>query len=534
MMSRFFLLAFGILLLISCDSAPESNSEPREELAFDPPNILIITADDLGFSDLGCYGSEIATPNLDGLAANGLRSTSFYNAGMGIPTRAALLTGRYAQETGFAGSIALFGETREAGPYQGFLDKRSKTIAEVLKTAGYASYLSGKWHVGENPDHWPLKRGFDRYFGLISGSSSYFELTQDKSQARMMVKDDSPWTPPQEGFYMTDAITDQAVEFLQEHQIKQKDQPFLLGVNFTAPHWPLHAMPEDVKKYKGVYDIGWDEIRRNRIEKQKTLGITDRNYHPISRPEILVPWEDEKDKQAWARKMEVYAAMVDRMDQNVGKIISELEKNGQMNNTLILFLSDNGASAENVDILSLHNPESMAGEEASFLAYGTPWAYVSNSPFRFFKGWVHEGGINSPFIAHWPDIILEKGSITRQVAHVIDLMPTLIQLSRADYPPAANASKMTRLRGQSLLPLFQGKELEERVYFWEFHNNKAVRKGNWKLVIGPPDYKWELFNLENDRNETNNLVSSQSEKFLELRQLHAQWFRDMGLNKEFQ
>ena len=522
-MDRILLICMFVFVVFACQ---EPASEPKEETAvnIDPPNILLIIADDLGFSDLGCYGSAIQTPNLDKLAANGIRFNNFYTAGKGTPTRASLYTGMYGHEVGLGGGVAIFGEERPGGPFQGFLSEKAKTVAELLSPAGYINYLSGKWHIGENPTHWPMKRGFDHYFGLISGASSYFELTSDKTQARLMVKDDTPWTPPAENFYMTDAFSEQAVEYINQHQQTEKNKPFFLTLSYTAPHWPLNALESDILKYKGAFDKGWDEIRTERIAKQKKLGIIPKNIQATARPNSVPAWEDVKEKKTWTKKMEIYAAMIDRMDQGIGQVLQALEKNGIYENTLILFISDNGASAEQVEQLKLNNDKAALGTKGSFVGAGEAWANVSNAPFQKYKGWVDEGGIKVPMIVHWPEHLKEKNTIESEVVHVIDILPTILELAGV-----SNSNLSYLLKGKSIWPVLQGKDLEPRTLYWEFNHNKAIRDGDWKLVMGAPDFRWRLYNLKNDPNETNDLISKESERFLNLRLKHAGWSNEMGL-----
>ena len=516
-MEKLLKVLFALLLLYSCNTEKVA----EEKTIPSRPNILIITADDLGFSDLGCYGSQVQTPHLDKLAANGLRFSNFYTAGQGSPTRASLFTGLYPHETGLGGPVAIFGEERPDGPYQGYLKFSTKIIPELLSSVGYKNYMSGKWHVGENPIHWPMKRGFDHYFGLISGSSSYYKLTQDKTQARLMVKDDAPWSPPKDSFYMTDAFTDHAIEMIENHIKDNKDIPFFMDLSYTAPHWPLHAPEKDIAKYKGKFDKGWDLIRADRIAKQKSLGIIPSNIKNTKHPKTFPLWDELENKKEWLRKMEVYAAMIDHMDQQIGKVISLLEKEGMLDNTLIIFLSDNGASAEKIDLFKLNDPKAKIGAKGSFVALGEGWAHVANAPFRLYKGWVHEGGIKVPMIIHWPNGIKSKGKIIDAPCHAIDILPSLLELTgaKSSYP----------LRGLSLVPLMEGKSIPERALFWEFNYNKAVRKGDWKLVLGEPTYAWELYNLKDDPTESNNLYGINQEVFLKLRTLQLQWKNEMGI-----
>ncbi len=478
----------------------------------DRPNIVIILADDMGYSDLGCYGGEIQTPNIDKLAEEGLRFRSFYNAGRCCPTRASLLTGQYPHDAGMGHMVSYADEPIEPGPYQGFLRTDQPTIAEVLRNAGYSTYMVGKWHVGERPQHWPRQRGFDRYFGLISGASSYYELVDEKRR-RVMVHDDAIWNPPAAGFYMTDAFTDTALTFVNQHYADSHaaKQPFLLYLAYTAPHWPLHAPDSIVAKYEARYLRGWDAIRASRFEQMMVSGVIDDRYTPGSRPEDIPAWDSIPDKKQWARKMAVYAAMIEIMDDNIGKLVHQLEEKGVLDNTLIVFLSDNGACAESVERRGLNDTTKRIGERGSYTAYETPWAYASNTPFRKYKKYMHEGGIATPSIWHWPQGIKQPGGFTGGVGHIIDLMPTLQELS------GANAN--SHLPGISLVPLLQGKDANkkhERQIYWEHEGNAAMRVGDWKLVKDKEDPSWGLYNLAEDPAESTNVSDRYPAKLNEL------------------
>ncbi|HEX9933625.1 MAG TPA: sulfatase-like hydrolase/transferase, partial [bacterium] len=307
------------------------------------PNILLIMTDDMGFSDIGCYGGEIRTPNLDRLAQSGLRFTQFYNAARCCPSRASLLTGLYPHQAGMGDMVRT---DDQSGPYQGYLNERCVTIAELLGRAGYATLMSGKWHVGERRPNWPTDRGFEKYFGLISGAANYFDIERDRTgrARRQMALDDKPYHPPKQGFYMTEAVTDRAVDFLGSHG--SGERPFFLYVAYTAPHWPLHALPEDIKKYMGQYDRGWDVLRGERYGRQLEMGVIDGRWEISPRDDEVTPWQDVRDKKGMAAKMEVYAAQIDCMDRGIGRILKKLGSLGKVENTLILFLSDNGGCHE--------------------------------------------------------------------------------------------------------------------------------------------------------------------------------------------
>lgn len=495
----------------------------------DRPNIIVILADDLGYSDIGCFGGEINTPNLDQLAQTGLRFTSFYNAARCCPSRASLLTGVYPHEAGMGGMVSSDTSTPELGAYQGFLNQNSVTLAEVLKQVGYKTYMSGKWHVGERREHWPLKRGFDQYFGLISGANSYFEM---ESSERYMVHQDELWYPPADGFYMTDAFTDTAVAYLNKHEIRDNDSPFFLYLAYTAPHWPLHAMEEDIRRYDGFYDSGWDELRKQRYQRMKKLGIIDQRYDLSPRPNHIPNWESlsEENSRDWADRMEVYAAMVDRMDQGIGKVISTLRRQGKLENTLIIFLSDNGASPENVDGRKLNDPKFKVGQKGSYLSYDEVWANASNTPYTKYKAWTQEGGIRTPFIVHWPQVIKGASSpVSDAVGHIVDIMATCLDVSGARYPTEFNGHNIAKLRGRSLVPAFKGKKTEDRILFWEHFGRWAVREGSWKLIGGSKAEKTQLYDLSKDPVELNDLSQKYPLVLEEMRGKYQFWADEIGV-----
>jgi arylsulfatase len=466
----------------------------------------------MGFSDIGCYGSEIDTPNLNRLASQGVRFTHFRNTARCCPSRTALLTGLYPHQAG----VGLMVEDRGRPGYRGYLNDRCATLAEVLRPAGYRTLMSGKWHVGENRPHWPTDRGFEKYFGLISGACNYFRL----DEGRQMAVDDKPWTPPTDGsFYMTDAIADHAVDYLDRYG--RSPQPFLLYTAFTAPHYPLHARPEDIAKYEGKYMKGWDALRKERHQRMIDMGIVDKRWPLTPRDSEAPAWETVADKKAWDRRMAVYAAQIDRLDYGIGRILGKLREIGAEDNTLVLFLADNGGCAEVVD---QGKPGVPPGLPDSFLSYGMPWANASNTPFRLYKRWVHEGGVASPFIARWPSVIKQKNTLTHETGHMIDIMPTVVDISGAKYPGAP----IQPMEGKSLLPVFQGKSIGDRKLYWEHMGNRAALEGKWKLVSRDPG-GWELYDLEADRTELNDLAASMPAKAEQLLGDYNAWAQRCGV-----
>ena len=485
--------------------------------AKDPrPNIVLMMADDMGFSDIGCYGSEIATPNLDKLGRNGLRFTQFYNMARCCPTRAALMTGLYPHEAGIGHMVV----DNHLPAYRGFLNDRCVTIAEALRPAGYRTAMAGKWHVGEERPHWPTDRGFERYFGLISGASSYFKL----DEGRTMAIDDKPFTPPEKGFYMTDAFTDKAVDFLD--QIGKGDAPFFLYLAFTSPHWPLHARPEEIAKYRGKYKEGWDKLRIRRHRSMIEMGLVKKDW-TISPRDVDAPaWDDEKNKDERDLAMSVYAAQIDRMDQNVGRVVQKLTQLGVMDNTLILFLADNGGCAEEIH---RGTEGAKTGTSDSYESYGLPWANASNTPFRTFKHWVHEGGISTPLIAHWPKGLAQKGKLTHEPGHLVDIMATCVDVAKAKYPESVKGQKIHAMDGETLTPIFKtGKRPARRPIFWEHEGNRAVRHGKWKIVARHKG-EWELYDIDADRTELINLAAKFPDRLKQMVAQYDEWAAGAGV-----
>jgi arylsulfatase A-like enzyme len=479
------------------------------------PNVVLILNDDMGFSDIGCYGGEIQTPNLDRLAANGLRFSQFYNTARCSPSRASLLTGLHPHQTG----VGIL--TYDSGPegYAGNLNHRCVTIPQALKRNGYRTYMSGKWHIAssltEPTDTWPLQRGFDEFYGTIIGAGSFYDpntLTRGNANIEREARDDP-------GFFYTDAISDQAVAFIDKHEREHPGAPFFEYVAYTAPHWPLHAHEEDIAKYRGRFDKGWDELREERLEKLVGWGILHGRWKLSPRDPTQPPW-DEAEHKAWLlRCMEVYAAQVDRMDQGIGRITAALERNGRLEDTVIVFLSDNGACAEDIPekvsidelvnklmIAKSHtragepvhfgnDPSRMPGPENTYQSYGTAWANLSNTPFRLYKHWIHEGGISTPLVVHWPNGIADKGGLRHAPGYLPDIMATILDLTGTEYPRALDGDAIDALEGTSLVPLFAHDGLERPPMFWEHEGNAAVRIGKWKLVRNYPK-PWELYDMD--------------------------------------
>ena len=504
------------------------SARATEKIRAVKPNIMIIMADDMGYSDIGCYGSEIATPNIDRLAANGLRFRNFYNNAKCCPSRASLLTGLYNHEAGMGNMVSNDDAPIKPGPYQGFLNENCMTIAEVLRTGGYSTYMSGKWHLGERHEHWPMQRGFDKYFGLISGASSYFEIIKEP-RLRKMAGGNESWTPPPKGFYLTDAISDSAVGFINSHAESAKAKPFFLYVAYTSPHWPLHALDEDIKKYEGKYAIGWDSLRSIRYNKMLTLGIITDNYKLSPRTEGIPSWTDAEDKESWIRRMQVYAAMIDRMDQGIGRVISTLERLKVLDNTLIFFLADNGGCAEVAATRNLGGPGIPIGEKGSYDSYREPWANVSNTPYRLYKNYLYEGGIRTPLIIRWPKGVKGNGTLTEQVGHLTDIMPTCIEAAGVKYPENYKNKPLRSLRGNSLIPVFKGNKVERKApVFWEYAGGKAMRQNEWKMVKKNGG-EWELYDLHHDPTELNNLSVSQSGILKKMSVSYQIWENEVGV-----
>ena len=533
------------------------------------PNIVLIMADDMGYNDIGCYGSEIRTPNLDSLARNGLRLTQFYNTSRCCPTRAALLTGLYSHQAG----IGLMTGDRGWDAYRGDLNRRCQTIPEVLKTAGYRNYMSGKWHVTRHvspngPKHnWPLQRGFDRFYGTIIGAGSFFDPATLCRDNRFITPVNDPGYQADDFFY-SDAISDNAVNYIEDHFNQFAEKPFFLYVSYTSAHWPMQAPEKDIARYKGRYDAGFDPVRAARHRKAVELGVLDEKWK-MSPP--AASWEKNRHKAWDIRCMEVYAAMVDNMDQGIGRIVETLKKRRALDKTLVIYLQDNGGCAEGYGRASnaerIKNrtypplgpdglqtkiwppmqtrdgrpvrtgPETMPGGEDTFVAYGLGWANVSNTPFRGFKHDGFEGGISTPLIMHWPSGIKPeiRNSIHRQPTHLIDLMPTFVEVAGATYPETAGGEKIQPMEGVSLVPMMNGSPIKrDSPLGFEHHGNLALREGRWKIVSAyrrNQPTKWHLYDMQADRTELNDLAKTHPQKLEELVKKWQSWADRVGVKK---
>lgn len=522
------------------------------------PNVILILADDLGYSDIGCYGGEIKTPNLDNFAKQGVKYAQFYNGARCCPTRASLLTGLYAHQTG----VGEMNQDRGLPSYQGELNRKCATIAEVLKYNGYNTGMTGKWHlshltiasapvekqkamingqldapISDTVEDWPHHRGFDEYWGTIPGVDSYWDPYG-------LVHNDTPYKPDRKGFYYTDFITQKSVDMIDGFT-QDKSKPFFMYVAYTAPHWPMQAPQSLVDTYKDTYKVGWDAIREQRYQRQVKLGLIKPewglsprafNQGLADRDSIVSSWADAPNKDWEASRMATFAAMVEILDRGIGKILAELKKTGADKNTVVIFLSDNGGCQENVqpnwydipsetrDGRTIHVGNDAryfpGGDETVYQSYGPMWANVSNTPFRKFKHFTEEGGVSAPFIVRWSDGNLKAGTVDlNNVGHIIDIMPTILAATDSTYPHSMNGHAILPLEGINLIPEFQGANIDRPTIFWEHEGNKAARRGDWK-VVAPAREPWKLFDLAHDRTELHD-VSDQHPQIKA--DLIAQW-----------
>ncbi len=482
------------------------------------PNIVLIMVDDMGYSDIGCFGGAIQTPNIDALGKQGIRFTQFYNTARCCPARASLLTGLYPHQAGMGWMTAADLGTPA---YRGDLSPDSATIGECLRPAGYSTYMAGKWHVTFNkymspdgPKHsWPRQRGFDRFFGTLWGGGNYF-------RPNSLVLDNEMIDPP-EDFYYTDAVSDYTCRFIDEHSEQHPDAPFFSYVAYTAPHWPLHAHPADIERYRGTFRSGWDILRKEKFERMKKAGVLDSDRELSARDDKVPAWDSLSDSQKdeFDLKMAIYAAQTTAMDRGVGQIVETLKRRGLLDNTLIFFLSDNGGSHEEID--KPGQDPSTWGAADSFVSYGRPWANLSNVPFRMFKSWVHEGGIATPLIVHWPEGLERNDVWDHQLGHITDILPTCIDVAGAAYPPPDKNGNLPALVGKSLVPSFSGRNNGRETIFFEHESNRALRKGKWKIVAMGKDTPWELHDMDADRSELHDL-SSENKSILE--EMSREWY----------
>ena len=508
-------------------------------------NIVVMMVDDLGYSDLGCYGGEISTPNIDALGYDGLRFTQMYNGARCCPSRAALLTGLHPHQAGIGQLSADLG----VPSYQGYLRDGCVTIAEVMKDAGYRTMISGKWHVSgswdnRDRDKWilgdkkhpmPKQRGFDRSFSLLNAADSFWN-------PKSLIIEDVLVDVETSDFHMTDAIGDHAINQIEESV--EMGMPFFQYVAFNAPHWPLHAWEDDIVKYEGKYMAGYDAIRTSRHEQQKGLGVVDDKWVISPRDTDSPDWDDVRNKEYEDIRMATYSAMIEQVDRTVGRIVDTLKKSGEFDNTVIMFLSDNGGCAElfqeDTDwpdpsmwesALTLDGqpvrvgdiPDLRPGPDTTFQAVELPWANVSDAPFRLFKRWIHEGGISTPFIVHWPDGLEKKADILNNPMHIIDIAATCYDIAGAQYPKEHHDTEITPLEGESFLPALKGKEMKRDIPITiEHEGNRGIRLGDWKLVA-EWNKPWELYNISDDRTEQNDLIDGEKQRVKVLEKAYFEW-----------
>jgi len=510
-------------LLLSCLLASPLLTSAADK----KPNVVLIMVDDMGYSDIRPWGGEIDTPNIDSLAKNGLRFTQFYNSARCCPTRATLMTGLHPHEVGIGHMTGEEkGDDQNVPPaYAGNINDSCVTLAQVAKSAGYATFMTGKWHLaGKDQGDWPLQRGFDRYYGCIAGATHYFDPSGPRGMFDGNTPDPNPKSTTDRPFYTTDAFADHARQFIDEHEAgAEKEKPFFLYLAFTAPHWPHHAHDQELEKYRGKYAMGWDKLREQRFARQKESGLIPASWQMSPRDSDVPVWDslDEAKQKECSDRMSGYAAMIDRVDQKIGDLIGTLKKNHAFENTLILFLSDNGACAE-ISVLGKGDPvkDRAPGTEWTTPSYGKCWANASATPYRLYKHFAHEGGANTPFIAHWPARIKGGRDWFREPAQLIDIMATVVDVTGATYPKEFSGHTILPADGIPLTPAFDGKSLARKgPIFIEHENNAFVRDGEWKLVgkgvsmpRGLQKDKWELYHLSVDGTELKDLAKEQPER----------------------
>lgn len=501
------------------------------------PNIVVFLADDLGYSDLGCYGGELETPVLNRLGREGVRLAQFYNTARCSPSRASLLTGKHPHQVG----IGVLNRPDLPDGYPGDLCPQTPTVAELLRKAGWTTWLSGKWHLSRDPKtpngSWPTRRGFERFFGTLAGCGSYFD-----PQNLMQGETPAPDAKEDEDFYYTDAIGARAGEWITEHHASGSSQPFFLYVAFTAPHWPLHARPEDIAAQRGKFDAGWDRLRERRLARMEREGLIPPDTELSQRDPSQPAWEEVTEPEWETSRMEAYAAQVAALDRGVGRVLDALELAGMRDDTLVLFLSDNGASAEELPIGEVEefrtNDEVLRtgtraglpirignftditpGSEDTYASYGVPWANLSNAPLRKYKRWVHEGGIAAPLLVSWPNGGLKDGSVMQTPFQLVDILPTLLEVA---------GIACSQLEGRSMLPALRGEAVAPADLYWEHVGNCAIRRGHWKLVRSYPE-EWELYDLESDRTELHDLAGLFPGLVADLGEAWEEWAARVGV-----
>ncbi len=510
-------LFFAVVALFGCGMT-------KATFAAEHTNIVVIMVDDMGFSDIGPYGSEIPTPHLDALAAGGVKFSQFYNTGRCCPTRASLLTGLYSHQAG----IGYMTDDQGIPGYRGQLTSECVTIAEVLKSAGYFTAMTGKWHVGFNHGVTPWGRGFDRSLNTPAGGLHFSNQSGSKGNTELYLngqlvsRDDAQFNPP---WYGADLWTRQGIKFIDEAIAEQK--PFFWYLAHAAPHFPCMAPESTIAKYRGKFMQGWDVLREERYARQLKSGLIDSSSKLAPRPDGLPAWDSisPEEQKRYDDMMAIYAAMIEEVDKNIGVLVNALRERGQLNNTLIMFLSDNGGNAES-GVKGKYVGE-HPGNEESDVFIGQCWAHLNNTPFRRYKHYNHEGGIASPLIAHWPSAVklsVENEGWIRTPTHLIDIMATCVDLGGAVYPSERSGHAITEMQGQSLRPLLVGEgNFAERPLYWEHEGNAAIRVGDQKLVRAGERGEWELFNLGNDRTELVDLAHQHVDAAEQLRQQWETW-----------
>ncbi|MBI1372164.1 MAG: sulfatase-like hydrolase/transferase [Phycisphaera sp.] len=503
---------FTVILTIALLAATFAGPSARADLKGTRPNIVLIMCDDMGFSDLHCYGGEVDTPNIDRLAAEGMKFTQFYNNAKCTTTRASIVTGLYPRRSG------------------SLLQTSMVTFGEVLKDAGYRTTLIGKWHLGAGETTYPFHRGFEEYYGLLDGCCNYFNPVQPDpkykgGRVRLFGHNDEKITEFPKDFYTTNAFTDHAIETIKRFRSETPDKPFLLHLTYNAPHYPLHALPEDIAKYTGKFMMGWEQMRKDRYKRQVEMGLFDPKTWPLSGTDPhAYPWESA-NKEFEDSRMAVYAAMIDRMDQNIGRLMATIKDLGIDDNTIVMFLSDNGGCSEEPGGRDPKQRHPGPGDD--YVAVGPAWGWAQNAPFRRFKSWTHEGGVSTPMIVRWPGRV-KPGTQTNQPGHIIDFMPTLCDLAGTNYPSEFHGNQIIPVEGISLLPIFEGKTRKPHdELYWEWSGHRAIRQGQWKLVWERKE--WELYDIDADRTETHDLASSQPDRVEAMSKLWFVWADKTGL-----